>query len=432
LTSTFAVKEGQSVPFVLSWTRPYADMPALVDAATALGETQDYWEKWTSGLALPKVAPEIVKRSLITLKACTYAPSGAIVAAPTFGLPEAIGGERNWDYRFCWIRDASLTLRALIRAHATAEAQHFADWLVDAVGGAASQMQIMYGIRGERRLTEVELDWLSGYEIARPVRVGNAAYDQFQLDVYGEFAAAIFDAIALLGKITPRAGRALHTVAETIAKVWKTKDRGIWEVRGPVRDFTASKVAAWTAIQCMVRAIEEYGFEEDPKPWIALRREIFDEIIEKGFDPRLGTFTQFYGSTNVDASLLMIPLTGFLPATDPRVVGTVKAIEEELMPKGFVLRYRTDHTADGLRGEEGAFLPCSFWLANTYHLMGRREEAKALFEKLVSLCNDVGLLAEEYLPDEKRQIGNFPQAFSHLALVQSAFLLDEPARDEKR
>jgi GH15 family glucan-1,4-alpha-glucosidase len=427
----FVVKAGDSVPFSLSWARPYDPIPEPIDAAVALGETQAYWESWSADLKLPKLYPDLVKRSLITLKACTYAPSGAIVAAPTFGLPEALGGERNWDYRFCWIRDASLTLRALLRAGIEDEAMHFYNWFVDAVGGAPSQMQIMYGIRGERRLTELELDWLTGYSGARPVRIGNAAYSQFQLDVFGEFANSLYHGVKLLGRVGVRAQTAMKTAANIVKDVWETKDRGIWEVRGPTRSFTASKVSAWMAIDAWVRLIEEYKLSEDPKPWIALRKQIFDEVCDKGYDPKRNTFTQYYGSTSLDASLLVIPLSGFLPAKDPRVVGTVKAIEEDLMPEGLVLRYRTDQTADGLKGVEGVFLPCSFWLASTYHLMGRTEDAKRLFEKLAGLCNDVGLLAEEYLPSAKQQVGNFPQAFSHLALINCAYTLSEPAEEQE-
>jgi GH15 family glucan-1,4-alpha-glucosidase len=423
-TLDFVVKQGDAIPFSLSWARPYDGVPPPIDAAVALGETQLYWEDWCKGLTLPAKYGELVKRSLITLKACTYAPSGAIVAAPTFGLPEALGGERNWDYRFCWVRDSALTLRALLKGGVTHEAERFFSWLIDAIGGAPSQVQIMYGIRGERRLTEVELDWLTGYSGARPVRVGNAAYDQFQLDVYGEFAAALFDGIQLVNRAGVRAQAALKTVANIVKEVWQTPDRSIWEVRGPTRSFTASKVSAWVAINCYVRVIEQFKLQEDPKPWIALRQQIFDEVMEKGFDKKRNTFTQYYGSTSLDASLLIIPLAGFLPGNDPRVLGTIKAIEEDLMPEGLVLRYRTDQTADGLRGVEGVFLPCSFWLASAYHLAGRTEDAKKLFDKLVGLVNDLGLLAEEYLPSDKRQIGNFPQAFSHLAMINTAYLLN--------
>jgi GH15 family glucan-1,4-alpha-glucosidase len=424
----FGVSAGDAISFMLSWSRPYAPIPEPIDADVALDDTHRYWEDWTGKLKLPKLYADVVRRSLITLKACTYAPSGAIVAAPTFGLPEALGGERNWDYRFCWLRDASLTLRAFIAAGLTDEAEAFNHWLADAVGGAPSQLQIMYGIRGERRLTETELDWLAGYGGARPVRIGNAAYDQFQLDIFGEFAVALYDGARFSGSFDPRIARALKRVATEVARVWTQQDHGVWESRGPNRSYTSSKVSAWAAINAWICAIAEQKLEEDKAPWVALRKEIFDEVCSQGFDAKRNTFTQYYGSSGLDGSLLAIPLFGFLPATDPRVVGTVEAIERELMPEGLVLRYDTSKTVDGLAGEEGVFLPCSFWLANAYHLMGRKEDARRLFEKLVGLCNDLGLLSEEYLPSEQRQVGNFPQAFSHLALVQSAYVLSDQAQ----
>ncbi|MFL5352145.1 glycoside hydrolase family 15 protein [Archangium sp.] len=424
--SEFTVQAGQRIPFVLTWARPFSGIPELIDPEVALRETESYWEEWAARIRPPSERDaDVVIRSLLTLKACTFESTGAIVAAPTFGLPETPGGERNWDYRFCWIRDAALTLNALMRAGLGDEAKAFGDWLMNAIGGAPEQMQIMYGIRGERRLTEVTLDWLRGYEGAHPVRIGNGAYSQFQLDVLGEFAAVLSVHAKLLGSLPERGQKVLKTLAIRASEVWKEPDHGIWEMRGPKRSFTASKVAAWTTIDRWVRAIEDYGLKEDKAPWVALRQTIFDEVCTKGFDSQRNTFTQYYGSKGVDASLLFIPLSGFLPAEDPRVVGTVRAIEEELMPEGLVLRYLTEDSVDGLAGEEGAFLACSFWLANTYHLMGRKEDARRLFDKLVALRNDVGLLAEEYLPGQRRQIGNFPQAFSHLALVNSAYSLDE-------
>ncbi|RKH07839.1 glycoside hydrolase family 15 protein [Corallococcus carmarthensis] len=426
--SEFTVKAGQRIPFVLSWARPYDDAPAALDPETALSETQTYWEDWASQLHLPPHYDDVVVRSLLTLKACSYQPSGALVAAPTFGLPETPGGERNWDYRFCWIRDSVLTLNALMRANLLNEAGAFGNWLEHAIGGAPGQLQIMYGIRGERRLTEVTLDWLKGYEGARPVRIGNGAYSQFQLDVLGEFAAVLYIHAELAGKLADRGQKALKTLATRVSEVWTEPDHGIWEMRGPTHSFTASKVSAWIVIDCWVRAIDKYGLKEDKAPWVKLRQTIHDEVCSKGYDAQRGTFTQYYGSKGVDASLLFIPLSGFLPPEDPRIAGTVRAIEEELMPEGLVLRYRTEASVDGLSGEEGAFLACSFWLANTYHLLGRTEDARKLFEKLVGLCNDVGLLAEEYLPGQRRMIGNFPQAFSHLALVNSAYFLAEGTR----
>ncbi len=417
------IEAGDRVPFVLSWARSFDPIPEAIDAEAALRETEAFWAGWVDQLRVPEEHRALVVRSLITLKACTFVATGAMVAAPTFGLPETPGGERNWDYRYCWIRDSVLTLSALINSGQVAEATRFGKWLTDAVGGAPSQVQIMYGIRGERRLTEVTLDWLPGYEGARPVRIGNGAYDQFQLDVLGELAAAMSFYTRTLGRLPDRTRIAFEVVAERVAESWQQPDHGIWEMRGEKQSFTASKVAAWTAIDRWLLTIEEYGLKVDAARWIALRKTIFDEVCERGFDQRRNTFTQYYGSKGLDASLLFIPLSGFLPPNDPRVVGTVKAIEEELMQDGLLLRYRTEEGVDGLRGEEGVFLACSFWLANTYELMGRREDARRLFERVAGLANDVGLLAEEFLPSEKRQLGNFPQAFSHLALVNSAFVL---------
>jgi GH15 family glucan-1,4-alpha-glucosidase len=419
--SEFTVRAGQRIPFVLSWARPYEGIPEMIDPEATLHEAASFWEDWAARIRPPAEYEDVVVRSLLTLKACSFHPTGALVAAPTFGLPETPGGERNWDYRFCWIRDAALTLNALMRASLMEEAIAFGDWLENAIG--ADQLQIMYGIRGERRLTEVTLDWLPGYEGARPVRIGNGAYTQFQLDVLGEFAAVLYIHAQAMGSLLERGQTALERTALRVSEVWTQPDHGIWEMRGPKHSFTASKVSAWVAIDRWVRAIEEYGVKEDKAPWVKLRQTIFDEVCSRGFDPKRNTFTQYYGSAGVDASLLVIPLAGFLPADDPRVAGTVRAIEQELMPEGLVLRYRTEDGVDGLSGEEGTFLACSFWLANTYQLMGRDEDARRLFDKLVRLCNDVGLLAEEFLPKEGRMLGNFPQAFSHLALVNTAYSL---------
>jgi GH15 family glucan-1,4-alpha-glucosidase len=372
---------------------------------------------------LPADYQDVVMRSLITVKACTYRPNGAIVAAPTFGLPETPGGERNWDYRFTWIRDSVLALNALMSAGLTSEAQAFGEWLMTAIGGAQGQFQIMYGIRGERILTETGLPWLSGHGGAQPVRIGNAAYSQFQLDVLGEFAAVLHTYVELRDYLGDEGRDAMRSLAQRVAELWMQEDHGIWEMRGPARAFTASKVAAWTAIDRWVKIIERLELEDDKQPWVTLRDQIRDEVLAKGFDPERNTFTQYYGSTNVDASLLFIAMSGMLPANDPQMVGTVAAIEKELLEDGLVLRYRTEASDDGLSGKEGVFLACSFWLATTYHMMGRRDDARRLFERAASLCNEVGLLAEEYLTDEKRQIGNFPQVFSHLALINAAYQL---------
>ncbi|MBF5043094.1 glycoside hydrolase family 15 protein [Aggregicoccus sp. 17bor-14] len=419
------VRAGDRVPFVLSWAPPYEDIPRALEPDTALEATEAFWLEWIDRARLPAGFEEVVKRSLLTLKACCFEPTGAIVAAPTFGLPETPGGERNWDYRFCWVRDASLRLHALMRAGMFEEGKAFGRWLIDAVGGAPGQLQIMYGLRGERRLTEVTLPWLQGYGGAVPVRIGNGAYDQFQLDVLGEFAAVLHTAVELQGTLTQAAEGAFRQLAQHVERVWRNPDHGIWEMRGPKRPFTASKVAAWAAVDRWLRVIDQFGLQEDRARWERLRQHIFDEVLSQGYDAGRNTFTQFYGSKQVDASLLFVPATGMLPATDPRVVGTVKAIEEELLVDGLVLRYRTDLSDDGLEGEEGTFLACSFWLALTYQLQGRTKDARALFDRVVGFQNDVGLLAEEYLPRERQQLGNFPQAFSHLALVNCAYTLAE-------
>jgi GH15 family glucan-1,4-alpha-glucosidase len=417
------LEEGERVAYELAWARPYDEVPPPLDIDEALRHTEAFWNEWTSRIRLPTDYQDVVMRSLITLKACTYCPSGAIVAAPTFGLPETPGGERNWDYRFTWVRDSALALSALLSAGLIAEAQEFVHWFLDAVGGAAGQFQIMYGIRGERILNEFTLPWLDGHGGAKPVRIGNGAFTQFQLDVLGELAAVIDIFAKAQGRLDTEHWKVLRSAAQVVAKSWREDDHGIWEMRGPLRAFTASKVAAWTAVDCWLRVVDMLDLKEDKAPWETLREEIRAEVLAKGFDAKRNTFTQYYGSPNVDASLLFIPLSGFLPATDPRVAGTVKAIEDELMQDGLVLRYKTTASDDGLSGEEGVFLACSFWLVRTYKMMGRDADARALFERVAALRNDVGLLAEEYLTHEKRQIGNFPQAFSHLTLINAAYTL---------
>jgi GH15 family glucan-1,4-alpha-glucosidase len=365
---------------------------------------------------------EPVVRSLITLKALTFGPTGGIIAAPTTSLPETLGGSRNWDYRYSWLRDATLTLSALMAAGYADEAAAWRDWLLRAVAGEPSKLQIMYGPSGERNLLEREIPWLAGYEGSTPVRVGNAAAGQYQLDVYGEVLGALHEA-RRLG--IPSSGHAwdLETaIMEFLEDGWKQPDDGIWEVRGPRRHFTHSKVMAWVAVDSAVRDIEEYALEGPIDKWRALREAIFEEVCEKGFDAERNTFTQYYGSKELDASVLMIPLVGFLPAGDPRVVGTVDAIQRELTVDGFVMRYDSQESehVDGLTGREGAFLACSFWMADDLHLIGRHAEAAELFERLISLRNDLGLLSEEYDPIAKRQVGNFPQAFTHVSLVNTA------------
>ena len=365
-------------------------------------------------------------RSLITLKALTYNPTGGIVAAATTSLPEALGGNRNWDYRYCWLRDATLTLESLMRGGYHNEALAWRNWLLRAVAGDVSKLQIMYGPGGERRLDEWEAEWLPGYEGSAPVRIGNAASGQYQLDVYGEVMSALYSSAKAEG-VQSRASWGLQEQLVTfLEKGWQEPDDGIWEVRGPRRHFTHSKVMAWVAVDRAVRTLEEWPDLDGPlEKWRALRQEIFTEVCEKGYNKDIGAFTQYYGSDQLDASVLMIPLVGFLPPTDPRVVSTVDVLQRELMDHGFVLRYRTrdDGSVDGLTGREGAFLACSFWMVDCLHMIGRAEEAEELFERLLALRNDLGLLSEEYDPLAGRLVGNFPQAFSHVSLINSAFRL---------
>jgi GH15 family glucan-1,4-alpha-glucosidase len=404
-------------------------VPAALDVEAALAETEKFWRDWAGRCTYEGRWRDLIVRSLITLKAMTYAPTGGIVAAPTTSLPEEIGGVRNWDYRYCWLRDASLTLDALVLGGYLDEAAAFRDWLLRAVAGDPADLQIMYDIAGARRLTEFELPWLPGYEGSKPVRVGNAASGQFQLDVYGEVMASIFSSRKM-----GMAGRkdtwpTLGAVIEFLERAWQRPDDGIWEVRGGRRHFTHSKVMAWVAIDRAVRGIDELGIGgekgREMLPHLqALRERIHNEVCERGFNPRVGAFTQSYGSEALDASVLVIPHYGFLPARDPRMVGTVAAIEKGLLRDGFVLRYATEAGADGLPGSEGAFLACSFWLAENYAYAGRIDEAEAFFERLLSLRNHLGLFAEEYDPKLKRQIGNFPQAFTHLALISTAHVIE--------
>jgi GH15 family glucan-1,4-alpha-glucosidase len=364
-----------------------------------------------------------VLRSLITLKALTYQPTGGIVAAATTSLPEAVGGNRNWDYRYCWLRDATLTLEALMRGGFHEEAMAWRDWLLRAAAGDVSRLQIMYGTSGERRLDEWEVDWLSGYEDSKPVRVGNAASGQYQLDVYGEVMSALYTACQFDGVTSRSMWDLQRALVEFIETGWREPDDGIWEVRGPRRHFTHSKVMAWVAVDRAVRILESWPTLEGPiDKWRKLRDEIHAEVCAKGFNEEKQAFTQYYGCDLLDASILMIPLVGFLPPEDPRVISTVEAIERELVDDGFVLRYRTtdDGAVDGLTGREGAFLACSFWLADCLHMIGRTDDAREMFDRLLALCNDVGLLSEEYDPVLKRQVGNFPQAFSHVSLVNTA------------
>ena len=423
--STFAVEEGERVPFVLTWYPSHGDVPEAIDPEQALTDTEKFWTEWSAGCCaeLPAEWSDVVRRSLIVLKALTYEPTGGIVAAPTTSLPEWIGGERNWDYRYCWLRDATLTLLALLHADHADEAAAWRLWLLRAVAGSPSDIQIMYGVGGERRLTELELPWLAGYEGSAPVRVGNAASEQLQLDVFGEVMDALYQARVhgLPFTFLKEAWSLQTTLLEYLERIWQQPDNGIWEIRGEPRHFVHSKVMAWVAFDRAVRSVETQSVEGPVDRWRELRDEIHREVCEQGFDPARGSFTQSYGSDLLDASLLLIPLVGFLPPSDERVRGTVAAIERELVIDGLVVRYRTEGSVDGLPAGEGVFLPCSFWLVDCLELLGRHDDAHALFERLLSLANDVGLLSEEYDPRAKLMLGNFPQAFTHLALVNSAF-----------
>jgi GH15 family glucan-1,4-alpha-glucosidase len=433
LTAIFSVKPGQRIPFQLTWHPSHQEPPPALDAEASLAATDSYWREWSGRCAYQGPWREAVLRSLITLKALTYEPTGGIVAAPTSSLPEEIGGVRNWDYRYCWLRDSSLTLDALMIGGYTDEARAFRDWLLRATAGDPANLQIMYDLGGARRLTEYELDWLPGYEGSRPVRVGNAASGQFQLDVYGEVLSCLYAGRKMgLGAQT-EGWPSLAQIIDFLEGAWQRPDDGIWEVRGGRRHFTHSKVMAWVAVDRTIRSIEEFsvgGAEgQNRLPHLrALRERIHGEICARGFNPRVGAFTQSYGSPQMDASVLVIPHVGFLPAKDPRVQGTVAAVERELLRDGFVLRYGTEHGTDGLPGSEGAFLACSFWLADNYAMAGRTAEANALFERLLSLRNHLGLLAEEYEPRLQRQIGNFPQGFSHLALIFTAHVINVTSR----
>jgi GH15 family glucan-1,4-alpha-glucosidase len=429
------VKKGDRLPFQLTWHPSHEAAPVALDAERELSQTEARWREWAGRCTYRGNYTDAVVRSLLTLKGLTYEPTGGIVAALTTSLPEELGGVRNWDYRFCWLRDASLTLDALMIGGYTEEARAFREWLLRATAGAPDDIQIMYDIAGARRLKEFELDWLPGYEGSRPVRVGNAASDQFQLDVYGEVLSCLY-AGRKLGLVLHEDGWApLRAVIDFVERAWQRPDDGIWEVRGGRRHFTHSKIMTWVAIDRAVKAIEHFGDggEEGQKllPHLrALRERIHSEVCQRGYNSRINAFTQYYGGETLDASVLVIPHVGFLPASDPRVAGTVLAVERTLLRDGFVLRYGTEHGTDGLPGTEGAFLACSFWLADNYAFAGRLEEAERLFSRLLGLRNHLGLLAEEYDPALQRQLGNFPQAFSHLALIFTARVIDS-MRDKR-
>ena len=426
--SDFTVSEGQTVPFVLSYGRSYREPPDPIDPNAALSDTEVFWRNWSAGCTGMGEWSALVRRSLITLKALTYRPTGGIVAAPTMALPERFGGTRNWDYRYCWIRDASLTLLSLMHGGFYEEAQDWRIWLRRAVAGHPAQAQIMYGIAGERWLPEMEIPWLPGYQGAGPVRIGNAASGQFQLDVYGEILDAFYQASR--GGLAPVGSPdLLHALLDHVAEVWREPDEGMWEVRGPRQHFTHSKVMAWVAFDRAIKSAEAFGFEGPVEKWKALRHEIHEDVCANAYNAKCGAFVQHYGADTLDAAVLMMPLVGFLPATDPRMSGTVAAIERDLMADGFVLRYDTRSGTDGLPPGEGVFLACSFWLADCLLMLGRVDDARRLFQRLAGLCNDVGLLAEQYDPIVQRLAGNFPQAFSHIALVNTAHnlaLIEKP------
>jgi GH15 family glucan-1,4-alpha-glucosidase len=422
---TFAVSAGEEIGFTLSWTASYRPVPPPRPVADAVAEAESFWAGWAAAFKPTGEWPagdwsDAVLRSLLTLKALTHHETGGIVAAATTSLPEQLGGTRNWDYRFCWLRDATFTLYALVGAGFLDEAKDWRDWLVRAVAGDPDDLQIMYGLAGERRLTEFEVPWLPGYANSAPVRIGNAAAGQVQLDVYGETIGALY--------VARKAGLAADDASwdlecaliAHLETIWHEPDDGIWEVRGGRKHFTHSKVMAWVAFDRAVRSAEEFELQAPLDHWRTVRDTIHAQVCELGFDAKRNSFVQSYGVTSLDASLLLIPLVGFLPPTDPRVLGTLAAIERELVRDGLVLRYDTGTGTDGLPPGEGAFLACSFWLADNYLLQGRLDDARALFERLLSLRNDLGLLSEEYDPADKRQLGNFPQAFSHLALINTA------------
>jgi GH15 family glucan-1,4-alpha-glucosidase len=428
----FTLTKGKTMPFVLSYQPSHLPLPEPIDPHDALEKCETFWTEWAATTKCAGPHAEAIRRSLLTLKALTYQPSGGIVAAATTSLPEQFGSERNWDYRLCWLRDATLTLLAMMNAGIYDEAAAWRDWLHRAVAGSPSETQIMYGLRGERRLTEWIVDWLPGYAASRPVRVGNAAHQQFQLDVYGEVMDA-FEQSRKGGLAATEAGWELQrALVEHVARVWQTPDNGIWETRGPKQHFVYSKVMAWVCFDRAIKAIEQHRLEGPLDRWREIREAILAEVRDKGFDRERNTFRAAYDSDLLDASLLLLAQTGFVAPDDPMFVGTVDAIEKTLMRGGFVMRYSTHDMEDGLRPGEGAFLACSFWLADAYISIGRKADAEKLFKRLLEIRNDLGLLAEEYEPGNKRQQGNFPQAFSHVALINTAFNLTRADKPQEQ
>jgi GH15 family glucan-1,4-alpha-glucosidase len=422
----FTVREGTRERFSLTWSPSYADPPKVEDADSALARTETYWREWSSRCTYGGEWRDAVLRSLITLKALTDRETGAIVAAPTTSLPEDLGGVRNWDYRYCWLRDSVLTLDALLEGGYSDEALAFGRWALRAGAGDVSKLQIMYGTKGQRQLEEIELDWLPGYEGSRPVRVGNAAAKQFQLDVYGEVAGVAYATTEVTGRVDAVEWPRVRALIEYLETAWEEPDDGIWEVRGPRRHFVQSKVMAWLAFDCAVRLVERFELDAPLARWKRIRARIHRQVCKKGYDPKRQTFTQYYGSRELDAAVLMIPIVGFLPGTDERVSGTIDALRRELGHDGFISRYSTAATDDGLPGSEAQFLACSFWLVTALAMNGRAGEARRLFERLLALGNDLGLFSEEYDVAHQRLVGNFPQAFTHLTLVQAAKTLANP------
>jgi GH15 family glucan-1,4-alpha-glucosidase len=435
-TARFTARENEEVPFTLSYHRSHK-MPQFVpDSSETMDRTISWWQEWSKRCHFDIKHPiwrDAVIRSLITLKLLTFRPTGGIVAAPTTSLPEAIGGSRNWDYRYCWLRDSALTLYALLNAGYREEAEAWRQWLLRAAAGRPEQLHIMYGIAGERWLPENEVAWLPGYEKSSPVRIGNEAVGQIQLDVYGELIETLYTAREAELAPLAEAWRLAGVLLDHLETVWRKPDNGIWEVRGEPRAFTHSRLMCWVAFDRAIKSVEHFGLDGPVDRWRELRDTIHADICENGFDPSRNSFTQHYGGKALDASLLLIPQVGFLPADDPRVIGTITAIEQELVCNGFVLRYSTDQVDDGVGGEEGAFLACSFWLADAYVMLGRTDDASKLFESLLAIRNDLGLLAEEYDPIRRRLVGNFPQGFSHIGLINTAFnLIDATGPAQQR
>jgi GH15 family glucan-1,4-alpha-glucosidase len=420
----FAVAAGDRVPFTLTWFPSHADWPKEIDPEHALRDTEEYWRTWADRCSFEGAWHDEVHRSLLVLKALTFAPTGGIVAAPTTSLPEYVGGVRNWDYRYCWLRDATLTLLAFLHAGYVDEAKDWRQWLLRAAAGSPGDLQVMYGVAGERRLTEFEVPWLTGYEASAPVRLGNEASEQLQLDIYGEVLDALYQARGHGLPAEKSAWALQRKLLAWLEEHWREPDEGIWEVRGPRQHFTYSKVMCWVAFDRAVRTVEEQGLEGPVDRWRHLRDQIHADVLRNAYDPELASFVQAYGSKELDAAVLRIPLVGFLPASDVRVQSTIDAVQRTLMRDGLVLRYLThEQGVDGLPPGEGVFLPCSFWLVDCLELLGRHDEAHSLFRRLLGLCNDLGLIAEEYDPHARRLLGNFPQAFTHLALVNSAYNL---------